>query len=148
VSLELRVVRERTREQATLGALYVDHVWECWTLEDAIRERPGQPVADWKIAGKTAIPAGRYRVIITPSVRFQRPLPLLLNVPGFTGIRIHPGNGPLDTEGCLCVGRVRRIASVRESQLAFGPLIERLTHAVDEIWISVENPRLPELLAA
>ena len=148
MSLALRVVREPTQGSATLGALYADHVWQCWTIEDAIRERSGQPVAYWKIQGRTAIPAGRYRVIVTPSARFQRRLPLLVDVPGFTGVRIHPGNGPLDTDGCLCVGRTRRVGSVGESRLAFTPLFERIDRAVGDVWIAIENPRDLQELAA
>ena len=73
-------------------------------LEDAVREIPGKPVKEWKVQNKTAIPAGDYEVIISNSQRFRRPLPLLLGVEGFAGIRIHPGNSSANTEGCLLIG--------------------------------------------
>lgn len=88
----------------TIGELSVDGQKLCFTLEDAVREKPGKPVKEWKVQNKTAIPAGVYKVIISTSAHFKRPLPLLLDVPGFEGIRIHPGNKSADTEGCLLVG--------------------------------------------
>lgn len=148
MSLELRVVREPTLNGATFGVLFVDHRFQCFTLEDTIRERPGQPVSDWKISGRTAIPAGRYRVIVTPSQRFKRMLPLLVDVPGFTGVRIHPGNGTLDADGCLLVGRARMDGKVIESRLAFTPLLNLIDFADGEVWISIENPPIPERRAA
>lgn len=140
--MTLRVVREPTVLGATLGVLFVDGYFECFTLEDAIREVPGQPVETWKVPGQTAIPAGRYRVDITPSQRFQRLMPILLDVPGFEGIRIHPGNAAIDTAGCILVGRTREMGRVGESRVAFEALFSRLkTHLDEGLWIDVENPR-------
>lgn len=136
----LRLIREPTRDGATLGSLYLNGHWECWTLEDALREQLGQPVADWKAPGVTAIPAGRYRVTVEPSPRFQRPLPRLHDVPGFSGILIHPGNDHEDTEGCLLVGRDRHQARVLQSKVAFEALYQQLRVAEGDIWIEIENP--------
>lgn len=138
--MNVRVHREPTAQGATLGALYVDGAWQCWTLEDAIR--------DEKIAGQTCIPAGRYRVDLTPSQRFQRLMPILLDVPGFSGIRIHSGNAIADTEGCLLVGRTRGVARVGESRLAFDALFAVLKARLAEgIWITLENPVVAEQAA-
>ena len=82
------------------------HFW-LFTLEDEIREVAGSPVADWKIPGLTAIPAGTYDVVVTESARFKRRLPLLQHVPGFTGIRIHTLNTAAESEGCIGVGLAR-----------------------------------------
>lgn len=57
--------------------------------------------------GQTTITTGRYELILSFSDRFQKQLLLLLNVPGFEGIRIHSGNFPKDTEGYLLVGRTK-----------------------------------------
>ena len=76
-----------------------------YTLEDAVREIPGMPVSEWKIKGRTAIPVGAYDLVITYSNRFKRLMPLLVDVPGFEGVRIHAGNTHEDTEGCVLVGR-------------------------------------------
>lgn len=88
----------------TVGEIAIDGKKMGFTLEDEVREKPGQPVQKWKVAGATAIPAGEYPVQVTMSNRFKRLLPLLLDVPGFTGVRIHPGNSSGDTEGCILVG--------------------------------------------
>ena len=81
----------------TIGKLYIDGAYFCDTLEDTVRT--GE-----KIAGKTAIPAGTYKVKMTWSPRFKRYLPEILNVPNFSGVRIHAGNSALDTEGCVLLG--------------------------------------------
>lgn len=138
--MRLRLIREPSMECATLGALYVDGVWNCWTLEDVIREVKGSPVEQWKVYGKTAIPAGRYRVRFTFSQRFGRVLPLLEDVPGFTGIRIHPGNTVEDTEGCILPGSSRQPSRVFGSRVAFERLFEQISGAA-ECWIDVENPK-------
>lgn len=82
----------------TIGKLYIDGVYFCDTLEDTVRP------AGEKIAGKTAIPAGTYRVKKTMSPRFKKVLPEILNVPNYTGVRIHAGNTAADTEGCVLLG--------------------------------------------
>ena len=138
----LRVVREPSVDGTTMGALYVNGHWQCWTLEDEIREDE-RPVAEWKVAGKTAIPAGRYGVRLSLSNRFKRVLPELLDVPGFTGVRIHAGNTIEDTEGCLLVGRTRSNGRIVESRQAFEALFGRLeaaTAASGTIMIDIENP--------
>lgn len=113
----------------TIGALSIDGDFECWIVEDSVREVAGQPASAWKVPGQTAIPRGTYKVTITPSNRFKRDLPLLLNVPGFDGIRIHPGNTSADTEGCLLPGKTRLRKSVGYSQAAFDALFIKLKSA-------------------
>lgn len=117
--MELRLQREPSIEGCTIGRLYVDGMFECWTLEDVVR-----PV---KIAGQTAIPAGHYTVTMTKSRRFQRVLPLVNAVPGFEGIRMHAGNTAADTEGCILVGRERNGAkALISSRAALESLLPRL----------------------
>lgn len=142
--MTLRVIREPSIGGATLGSLYVNGVWQCWLLEDQLREISGQPVESWKVKSETAIPAGRYKVAITPSQRFQRRLPLLLDVPGFTGVRIHPGNTVADTEGCLLVGQDRQNGRVLRSRIAFEALFAELEDADGDIWINVEQPQIEQ----
>lgn len=102
--MKVLVKRIHKEPEFTVGTISVDGKPYGFTLEDTVREIPGRPVEAWKVQNKTAIPAGTYEVHITTSARFGRQLPILLNVPGFTGIRIHPGNASKDTEGCLLVG--------------------------------------------
>lgn len=84
----------------TIGNLYVNGAYFCDTLEDKVRDIP----REGKIPGKTAIPAGTYKVILNRSPKFQRELPRLQNVPFFEGVLIHRGNTPEHTEGCILVG--------------------------------------------
>ena len=128
--MELRVERTDFSETSTIGKLYVDDQFECYTLEDKVR-----PV---KIKGKTAIPAGRYEVIINFSQRFGRMLPLFLNVPNFEGVRIHPGNTAADTEGCILVGETKDAEFIGQSRLAFEGLFNKLKTASETEKIFIE----------
>jgi hypothetical protein len=129
--MTLRLIREPSQHGATLGVLFIDGVFQCWTLEDVVREQ--------KIPGETAIPAGRYPLKLTPSPRFNRVLPEVLTVPNFVGVRIHGGNRASDTEGCVLVGEQRGDAWVGSSQIALGKLMARLVDAAS-IELVIENP--------
>lgn len=128
--MKIQLERVQLDPDVTIGALACDGEFVCWVCEDPVREVPGQPVATWKVPGKTAIPAGSYRVDVTMSARFKRMLPILIAVPGFEGVRIHPGNTAADTEGCLLPGRLRLGKSVGQSRLAFDDLFARINEAV------------------
>jgi hypothetical protein len=139
--MHLRLIREPSFNGATLGSLYIDGHRYCEVLEDQLREQPGVPVAQWKVKAQTAIPAGRYKVTLTPSARFKMVLPLLLDVPGFEAIRIHGGNTHADTEGCLLVGRVRWPPDrISDCAPARDHLISEIAKA-GECWITIENPQ-------
>lgn len=128
--MKLKVERSWCGAVCTIGTLAVNGRHECFTLEDVVRERDGEPVGQWKVHGETAIPRGVYPVTITFSNRFKRELPLLGGVPGFEGVRIHPGNTAADTEGCLLVGRTKTATSVTESRLAFADLFDKIERAI------------------
>lgn len=106
----------------TIGRLSVNGDFECWTLEDPVRDGP-------KIPGETAIPFGHYPIAITWSPRFKRDLPLLEYVRGFVGVRIHPGNVPADTDGCILVGCEKAACAVLRSREAFDALFAKLVTA-------------------
>jgi hypothetical protein len=138
--LRLELVRSTFGENTTTGDLFADGVWECFTLEDRVRP------AGEKVPGETAIPEGSYTLVITASPRFKRRLPLLVNVPGFDGIRIHPGNSHRDTEGCLLVGEgVNQFSAepmLTKSVSAFNRLFEKLEEAFEageSVTVSVRN---------
>ena len=99
--MKLLLHRQIFSDNSSVGTLYVNGLKECHTLEDRDRhlEEGGE-----KVYGETAIPRNTYKVVITYSNRFKQPLPLLVDVPQFEGIRIHPGNTDQNTEGCILVG--------------------------------------------
>lgn len=105
---ELLLQRRYFNENYTIGRLSVDDVVFCDTLEDKVRDynKDGDlnDAGEQKVYGQTAIPYGRYRVIVTYSSKFKRRLPLLMSVPHFEGIRIHAANWPTELEGCIAVG--------------------------------------------
>ena len=109
--MELTLIRKHFAEKYTIGKLYADGVYICDTIEDVIRELYDKnhdgdfdDSGEGKVYGKTAIPYGRYKVLVTQSMRLKRRLPILLQVPGFTGIRIHGGKNETWSEGCILVG--------------------------------------------
>jgi hypothetical protein len=105
----------------TISRLYVNGVYECYVLEDVVRE-PGV-----KVQNETAIPCGTYNVTLDFSQHFQKILPHILDVPNFEGVRIHSGNTSADTEGCLLVGKVwGGTDSVSQSRDAFAHLFEQM----------------------
>jgi hypothetical protein len=128
--MEIVLERVQLDPDVTIGSLSVDGDFSAWVCEDTVREVPGQSVYQWKVKGKTAIPYGTYDVKVTFSNRFKRDLPLLLNVPGFDGVRIHPGNTAEDTEGCLLPGLDRMGKSVGRSRAAFDPLFTQIKEAL------------------
>lgn len=115
MNIELR--RLEIDEDATIGELRINGEWFSWTLEDRVRAQ--------KIKHATAIPVGQYQIAITQSQRFGQPMPEILNVPEFSGIRIHPGNTAADTSGCILVGLTRNGARIGESRRAFEMLMKR-----------------------
>lgn len=108
--MKLTLKRNFKGADYTIGKLYIDGHYFCDTLEDTVRP------ANKKIAGKTAIPAGNYKVIKSYSPRFKKILPEILNVPNFTGVRIHAGNTAKDTDGCVLLGLNKTKGAVLDSQ--------------------------------
>lgn len=135
--MELKLLRKYCKTSYTIGHLYIDGKYFCDTIEDVVRDL----VTEKKVKGRTAIPAGRYRVVLNWSPRFQCVMPLLLDVPHFDGIRIHAGNTAKDTEGCILVGRNTQPAMVTDSKATMRDLMQVLTTAnnrKEEMWITVE----------
>ena len=99
--MKIEVKRDVRNEKFTLGKMYIDGEFFCYTLEDPVRQ------AGVKIYGDTAIPAGKYEVTITYSNHFKKLLPLINEVPGFEGVRIHGGNSADDTNGCILIAKNR-----------------------------------------
>lgn len=120
-------------EKSTGGELYFDGEFQCFTLEDRVREV--------KVPRETAIPEGKYQVVLSFSNRFQKFLPEILSVPNYVGIRMHPGNTAADTEGCVLVGDTRGPDLVGNSKAAFAVLMSKLDRATrhGKMWIEILN---------
>lgn len=132
--MKLLLIRNVYTEESTIGELYVNGKFECFTLEDKPRAV--------KIDGKTAIPTGIYQVIIDFSTRFQQEMPHLLDVPNYSGIRIHPGNIAEDTHGCILVGTTKSENKLYQSKIAYIKLFDKLDYAYqrnEEITIEISN---------
>lgn len=141
--MEIALISAPSRFGFTISRLSIDGVFNCFVCEDEIREVPKMPVEKWKVPGKTAIPSGRYQIMITHSQRFGRLLPILLGVPGFEGVRIHPGNTAADTEGCLLPGLTLTANGVANSRKAFDALFDKMQRAInagDQININIQRP--------
>ena len=117
----------------TIGKLYIDGEYFCDTLEDKVRPD------GIKIYGETAIPAGKYKVVLSQSARFKRLLPAILDVPDFKGIRIHAGNTAIDSHGCILVGKNKIKGSISQSRVTENALMEYLQQKEGEIEITIIN---------
>lgn len=124
--MKIKVERFYFTEKCTIGKLTLPDGWTCYTLEDKFRDD------GIKVLGQTAIPYGVYEVVIDFSGKFRRPMPHILNVPSFQGIRIHWGNTSSDTEGCLLLGTTcdKTHGFVGGSRAAFQVFFEKLGDAL------------------
>jgi hypothetical protein len=135
--MHITIQRRDLKDDRTLGAILVDGAHLAYTLEDAVR-----PV---KIQNETAIPCGVYEVIVNYSQRFSRPLPMLLDVPNFTAIRLHAGNGPRNTEGCILIGKESDGERIWNCSAVVSELTFRIRNATStgKVFIEVLNPPPP-----
>ena len=131
------VKRRWFTDEATISDLIIDGFKKCFILEDPVRIE--------KIPNVTAIPEGTYELIISYSNRFKKHLPLLLNVPNFKGIRMHPGNTADDTSGCLLpgIGKSEDNKVIFYSRKAFTDVFEllKVMCAHEKVWIKIVNER-------
>lgn len=131
----MNIILNRIAKKAkyTIGKLYINDKYFCDTLEDTDRGltqyMTEQQIGSKKVYGETAIPTGTYRIIISYSNKFKKQMPLLLNVPGFAGIRIHSGNTEKDSLGCILVGKNKSVGKVLESRDTYSKLFSILQEA-------------------
>ena len=148
------MTRIAKRKTYTIGRLYIreqvmdeylpgneDHYF-CDTLEPTWRDYEH---GAYKVKGRSAIPEGRYAVVISYSPKFKQWLPILLGGPEFNrkwqGIRIHAGNTAKDTEGCILVGQNREVGKVLDSRKWLYELKQKIVEAKDRgeaVWITIK----------
>ena len=144
--MKLTVERRWKKATYTIGRLYVDGEYFCNTLEDTDRGLKQDHHKDYikahKVHGETAIPKGTYGVTLNvTSPKYaavswywqlcRGKMPRLVNVPGFDGILIHPGNTALDTLGCILVGKNTKVGQLTESKATFKAIYKILKAAAD-----------------
>ena len=148
--MEITVERKWKKDGYTIGTLSIDgkrlgdgkHY--CCTLEDTDRGLDSkmslEKILFLKKPHLTAIPTGRYQITVTYSPHFKRNLPLLNNVPGYSGVRVHPGNTAADTDGCILVGENNAKGRVNNSRYWFGIVFEKITSAIkrgEKVFITI-----------
>lgn len=143
--MELAISRTKNDSTQCTGEMSRDSKHQCWTLEDPVRRDPdpSTPANEAKIQDRTAIPAGRYKVTITFSPKFQRDMMLVNDVPGFTGIRIHGGRDAEDTKGCPLLGyKQEGDLHLTQTLQASHDLFAVVKIALDRgegVWITITN---------
>ena len=147
--MEIGLNRRFFKDTYTIGKLYIDSQFFCDTLEDRIRDLhdynhdgdfndPGEG----KIYGQTAIPCGRYEIEIIWWKKHNREVPWIKDVPGFTGILIHSGATPKDTEGCILVGQNKEKGRLTNSPYYATTLTQRIKQAIvdkEKIFITIKQ---------
>lgn len=138
----ITIDRAWKKEDYTMSRLFVDGEEFCNALEDTDRGLYQGMCKEYvlakKVKGATAIPRGTYNVIYTYSPRFKRKLPLIENVTGYEGVRIHPGNTAKDTEGCILVGQNLKVGMVLNSR----EWTEKLIAKMQTAWSKDEKVKL------
>ena len=135
--IDCLLLRSDFGDEFTLGTFCFAGKFLGYTCED--RDRHVE-AGGTKIPGKTAIPRGYYRLTVSMSKRFGKLMPELLDVPQFSGVRIHGGNTEEDTEGCPLLGAIKTATGVRDCRDANAKLIKRIQAveaAGDECWLTV-----------
>lgn len=133
---EFKLKRKTYTNQSTIGELSLNGVFLCYTLEDKVRGPKEK-----KLHGLTAIPAGRYQLIIDMSNRFGKLMPLLVNVPGFAGVRLHGGNVAADTLGCPLLGMEKGADKIWNCPPALAKVYKAIEKALTQgkVYIVVED---------
>ena len=136
-------MRIANRPTYCIGKLYIDGVYFSDVIEDTDRglddSMTEKEILKKKVKGQTAIPTGTYNVFITWSPKYKKPMPLLENVKGYSGIRIHSGNTAKDTEGCLIVGKNKEVGKVLESRATYNKLFSILNTTNEKIIIDIKR---------
>ncbi len=144
--MKLTLQRYEAQPNRTFGRMLAEDGHRlCYVLEDAVREIDRRPVAEWKIHGKTAIPAGDYQITLENSPRFGPDTLTVNGVPGFVGVRMHAGNTEADTEGCPLLGMEVTPTGImggtsRPAVSLVKVLVQQAIREGETVWMRVVNP--------
>lgn len=141
--MRLTLIRIANRPTYCIGKLYIDGEYFCDTIEDVDRglddKMTVEEILKKKVKGETAIPTGIYPIYLTYSPKYKKQMPLVDNVKGYSGIRIHSGNTSKDTEGCLIVGKNKEVGKVLESRVTYNALYKELVKTNSKIIIDIQR---------
>jgi len=139
--MEITLQRKIHNATSTEGNLLINGKWFCHTIEDVVRAKPGEWEPSLKVYGKTAIPYGRYPVLVTWSNRFNRMLTGIFNVPDFEGIRIHNGTSEASSSGCVIVSYKDAKGSLINDKGAMNDLCNMVTKAqkTEKIYLTITD---------
>lgn len=144
MDLNILVERKWKKQDYTIGKMFVDGDFLCNTLEDTDRglksSMSPSEIAKKKVYGQTAIPTGKYQVVLAWSNKFKKQMPLITRVPGYSGVLIHTGNTNKDTLGCILVGKNDVVGRVSNSRYWFGILYPKIKEAIargNKVWITI-----------
>ena len=141
--MELKLIRTKSNKEYTEGKLYINGVYFCDTLEDKdrglLQSMSVDTIKAIKVYKETCIPYGKYKVILSMSKRFGKVMPELLNVKGFTGVRIHNGVDKNSTLGCVIIGKKWQDGKVTKSRDTFAKLMQILQQCDEEIILIISN---------
>lgn len=124
--MEIKVIRKWPRNNYIIGQMFIDGVFFCHTMEPP------------RSGAHPCIPAATYEVQMYPSAKFRGMRPIILNVPKRSGILIHEGNYPRQTQGCILVGRNMSVGTLSFSKNTLDELIYRIKLA-DKVSITIKE---------
>ena len=144
--MKLLLERLQKADTYTHGRLSIDGTYQCEVLEDKDRNLDSnmtvEEIKSIKVQDETAIPTGVYKIDMnTISSKFKNKswaipyngkIPRLIDVKGFDGILIHPGNSASDTSGCLLPNTSINNGVGSGSIDAFNKLMTKLLEAKSE----------------
>lgn len=141
--MELKVIRKEFTDLYTIGELYINDKFFCYTMEDVDRglteDDPLTKLKKIKVPKRTAIPYGEYRVILSFSKKLGRFLPLILDVPNCSGIRFHKGATQDWSAGCILIGMKKVTGKLKSIVEAENQLMEILksVNEIEPIYVKI-----------
>lgn len=142
--MKLTLERKYKKPDYTIGLLYINGQFFCNTLEDTDRgltqDMTEEQIFDIKVKGSTAIPRGIYRLEYTYSPKYKKYMLQVMNVPGFAGVRLHPGNTNKDTEGCILPGKNTKVGQVtcsRATTMQLNEICKAAIHGGQKIELEI-----------
>lgn len=125
--MEIKVIRKWPRNDYIIGRLFIDDKFYCHTMEPPHHGK------------HTCIPTGAYEVEMYPSAKFHAMRPIIKDVKGRSGILIHEGNYPRDTQGCILVGTNARVGTLSFSRSALSDIIAALKRSGNHATIIIKE---------